>query len=353
MSRGSSFNIQWNSRKNRGMKNGLQIGYLKHNSREIDTANSIFEMNEETVQFRGTAKGSQERFEKWIAPRIKAYEDRTRQKLQSRTILHASSVFNLEAHHTMQDVTKVAKYIEKTFDTKILQIALHRDEGHRVKSEDGLHTEEIVNDHAHVEFLGLDSKGHSIRRKAKISLLSQMQTDIANILGMRRGKKNKDKTPEERETTKRLKTYEYKRAKAKETKIIKEQRARIRKLEQQIKDQAKEFRAELQAKKAIRADYAEVEQMMRETKDIFLLQNMEQNIAYMLSEDFFEQFSQLREKILKRIEDRKTEQMCEAEGLDPAKLGKDVKIEMTEEKPKKELYYGRFEKQPTLKPKAS
>jgi len=68
----------------------------------------------------------------------------------------------------------------------------------------------------------------------------------------------------------------------------------------------------------------------------------------MTTENFFEQFSQLRETILTRIEDRKFEQELEEQGIDPKNYNRDVKVEVQETEAQKELYYERFEQKPQM-----
>ena len=71
---------------------------------------------------------------------------------------------------------------------------MHRDEGHIIEADnEDMHDSikvntEIKNYHGHIEMLGLDSKGNSIRRKLDKPTLREIQTDVANILGMERGR---------------------------------------------------------------------------------------------------------------------------------------------------------------------
>jgi len=137
--------------------------------------------------------------------------------------------------------------LENKFDTKVIQYAMHRDEGHI--SENG---DKIKNYHAHIEFMGLDSKGNSVRRKLDKKALIELQSDVASILKMQRGKNYtelKEKRP------KRLDTYEFKKAKEMESKKEKEVLA----TKEELKEQNNQLRAFLKDNGANRQDYAELE----------------------------------------------------------------------------------------------
>jgi hypothetical protein len=75
---------------------------------------------------------------------------------------------------------------------------MHRDEGKSIDDK---------NYHAHIEFMGLDSKGESVRRKLDRPTLKTLQTDVAKLLGMERGH---DYAKERLPRPKRLDTYEFK-----------------------------------------------------------------------------------------------------------------------------------------------
>lgn len=225
------------------------IGYFSHNSREDKTVNSIFHDEENYVSCNRAEAIKMYRSE--LKTRSEAYKKRTGQKLQKKSITHLSAIVNLNAHHTEDDLKKVCDYLEQTLDTKIIQSSIHRDEGHL--NEDG---ENIKNLHAHLEFMGIDSEGKSIRRKLSKGILSMLQTNIAKILKMERGiNYAKTKTPR----PKRLNTYEFKKAKEMEAKAI-EQMKRAKK---ELKEEVAKTRAMLQENKAVRADYARLEQMKK------------------------------------------------------------------------------------------
>ena len=100
------------------------------------------------------------------------------------------AVLNLNEGHTLKDVKKVAEHIEKKFNIICTRIAIHRDEGKVFIGKDG---SEVVkyNYHAHINFVTYkDGKQNWRRALIRKKDLSQLQTEIAQILGMERGKIN-------------------------------------------------------------------------------------------------------------------------------------------------------------------
>lgn len=175
-----------------------KITTLFHNSREHPTNNSIFSTEDNEITADGLTALAL--YRKELKIRIDRYVSRTKQKLQKNTITHLSSILNLEAHHRLKDLEPIKRYLEETLDTKVFQIGVHLDEGH--VDENNLPR---VNYHAHIEMLGIDSHGNSIRRKLTRKYLKNLQTVNAKLLGMERGGGQKKKK-------KRLGTYEYKEA---------------------------------------------------------------------------------------------------------------------------------------------
>lgn len=239
-----------------------KIGFFSHNSRERLTTNSIFEDEENFCSCDNkTAIGL---YKSELEKRTKAYLENhpTRKKLHSKTITHLSAIVNFNKEHTPEDIKKVCDHLEETFDTKVLQFSMHRDEGHIL--EDGTPDK---NYHAHIEFIGLDSQGNSIKRNIGKKELIQLQTKVAELLNMQRGrnfnkefKEFKQGLREEMPTkAKRLGTYEYKKAKEEESKNILAKQKDLTAL-------MKASRKELQEHKATREQYAELEQLNKDLK---------------------------------------------------------------------------------------
>lgn len=121
------------------------------------------------------------------------------QKLQAKKYVWEGAV-NLEAHHTIEDVEKLAKAIEEDTGFTSLQISIHRDEGHINKRG-----YPVYNYHAHISFFTLDKKtGQQLWRRQITKKQKERQPDLrpmnrerlskfqdltAEILGMKRGKK--------------------------------------------------------------------------------------------------------------------------------------------------------------------
>ena len=204
-----------------------KLGYCFHNSRERKTVNSIFPEN--GIEVDNKAEDAIKIFKTELKKREQAYIRRTGKKLHSKTIKHISAIVNLEKHHTLQDVKKVAEFLEKELNTKVFQIAIHRDEGWI--DENGV---KHVNYHGHLEFLGLDSEGRSVRKKLDRKFLIQLQDKVAEILKMKRGI-NYAKTKKPR--PKRLDTYEYK----KYAKDLYQQKITVKELKQEISKLRKEM----------------------------------------------------------------------------------------------------------------
>ena len=112
---------------------------------------------------------------------------------------HWEAVLNLNKNHTLEDVQKVARYIEQKFNITCATIAVHRDEGHYKNDKPQ------YNFHAHITFVTYkDGQQNWRKEKIKPSDLRELQTAIAEILQMERGQKNSE--------AERLSHKQYKKA---------------------------------------------------------------------------------------------------------------------------------------------
>jgi len=250
-------------------------GYLAHNDRSKKTENSIFLENENEIW--NMKKEAFEIFKSELTTRAAAYTKRTGQKLQKKANTHLSSIINLNKNHSIEDVKKVADYLESEFGTKVFQIAIHRDEGH-ITNEN----EKVVNYHAHLEFLGLDQDGQSVKRKFNRSALIKLQTKVSELLEMERGQ-NYSKTKSKR--PKRLDTYEFKFHKEQEQKTKNETLAKVK----DLTAENKKLQAELKALGAERDDHAKREKLVRDLKKELKEKNLtiddlEKRMAELLSD---------------------------------------------------------------------
>jgi len=244
------------------------IGEFFHNDRSKQTKNSIFKDGE--VLYDKTAKEALELYKKVTDERAKKYTERTGQKLQKKAVTLLSAVVNIKPDTTMDDLQRLGRKLEEELGTKILQMAIHRDEGH--VDENG---NPVINQHAHFLFSGLDEEGRSVRRKLDKEMLRKLQNITAETLNMERGK-------DVRQTKrKRLNTYEYKEAMRIKNAEVKELRKKLiekdneieelkvskKELEEQIKklrEEMKRFNAGLEGEKEFsQADYKALSEIKR------------------------------------------------------------------------------------------
>ena len=98
---------------------------------------------------------------------------------------HWEAVLNLNKNHTLEDVQKVAEYIEQKFNITCATIAVHRDEGHYKNDKPQ------YNFHAHITFVTVkDGQQNWRKEKIKPADLRELQTAVAEILQMERGQEN-------------------------------------------------------------------------------------------------------------------------------------------------------------------
>jgi len=270
MERKSSIVLQHNK--------NVVVGYFLHNSREKPTVNSIFDINDNFTNIGG--QQSIQMFWNELNKRIKKYTTRTGKKLPSNTIKHISSIMNIKKTTTKQDIEKVIQHLEKTLDTKVIQYSIHKDEGHI--DENG---NKKINYHCHLEMVGLDSNGNSIRKKITRKYLINLQTEISKILKMERGKSVKETKK------KRLDTYQYKQHKKLEQEKIKE----LEKENQELKKENQELKKENQDLKK------EIKSYIRLTKDIRnYIKTINKGLNIFIKEDY-DELSKIQKELIKKI----------------------------------------------------
>ena len=93
-------------------------------------------------------------------------------------------VMLLHENNTMDDVWKVAKWIEDNLGYTCTALAIHRDEGHVDKKTGQV----VYNLHAHLHFFSMKN-GVQMAREVKPSQFSELQDITAEVLGMKRGQK--------------------------------------------------------------------------------------------------------------------------------------------------------------------
>jgi hypothetical protein len=273
-------------------------GSVHHNSRENFSHSVVF--TDEKNEVWNNAKDSFTIYRDELKIRSEAYSNSTGQKLQSRAVTQLSAVLNLEQHHTMKDLEPIKKYLEKEFDTKVYQMAIHRDEGKLKENSTGnylvsgtdfflnpkdnnlyydkkytkpLNLENYTiekNYHAHIEMMGLKSNGKAIRQDMNKFKLSKLQDFVAESLQMERGKNYRIE-----KSSKRLDTHEFKKAKKIENNVIRSAKEHIKTIKKEtvslakakeLQAEIKQLREELKENKATRADYAALEKTNKELK---------------------------------------------------------------------------------------
>jgi len=303
-------------------------GYFSHNSRQSFSQSQVF--FDEDNEISCTKEEAFKRYRSLLEERSDAYRERTKQTLQKKTVTHLSAVVNLEQHHSLEDLEPLVRYIEDELDTKVIQLAIHRDEGKFVNKEDGkvltsgeqffcdpaskklyfdkAYLEEIdmsqwemeKNYHAHIEFMGLTSDGKSIKRELTTWFFRKLQDETAHILKMERGEKTsptytKEQMQEIKAKLKPKKAYENDKAygtafiaiakelgywkprpkrKRKDTHEYKADKAKENELnakalakQKDLKAEIARLRTQLQAQKAERAEYAALEQLSKDLKE--------------------------------------------------------------------------------------
>jgi len=207
------------------------------------------------------------------------------------------AVVNLNKEHTLEDVQRLTKAIEKETGFTGVQIAIHRDEGHI--NERGVPQ---YNLHAHITFFTLDRQtGQQLYRKGLTERqkrenpelkamnrerLSKLQDLTAKVLGMERGKQGSKAV--------RMEHKQYKEAKRQEL-------AKVKDLKQEIAD----LRQELKANGANREDYARLEAENKQLKEKIKAKDL-------TIEDLKEQIDDLRKDLRREnAKDEKIEQYRE------------------------------------------
>ena len=168
-------------------------------------------------------------------------------------VLSDEQVKKCSSDDIWKNAQEFKKWFEKRFNTEILSLDWHRDEG---DEEDG---KVIYNEHIHFLFSDVDMDGIKIRNKWKRSgaELSEMQDKIAEIfepLGFIRGLKEGHK-PYRKPADQRIESAKNKVRKEKNATI-----AQLNKANTQLKQ-------ELTGTGLLREDFADIEKQVKDLKD--------------------------------------------------------------------------------------
>lgn len=278
-------------------------GSVTHNSRETFSYSVVFK--DEHNELWNDSKEAFKIYRDELNIRSQAYTERTGQKLQKNVLTQLSAVVNLEQHHTLKDLEPIKKHLEKTFDTKVFQMSIHRDEGKLTNKQDEniklVSGEDFFlnakdnklyfdkqfkkeinmedwniekNYHAHIEFMGLDSLGNGIKRNyMNIRTLSNIQTFVAKDLNMQRGNQSviiKENGEMERDFSNRKKrqdTHPFKQNKKVENDAYLKASKELLATKKDLQDANNQLRTFMKENGALRTDFAQLEQAKKELEE--------------------------------------------------------------------------------------
>ena len=257
------------------------------------------------IEVNRSAIDAQKLYTKLLEESTKNYYERTHQRIQTKCN-RWSAVVNIKDTTTMQDLEKLAEHFKSKYSWECIQIAIHRDEGHIDKETNKVK----INHHAHFEFYTLDKDGINRFKKNEFGKkrMSEIQTEVADILGMQRGQKFSKKT--------RLEHKQYKahiqEIESKELQIKKHQKE-IKNLSQELeKEKQEKSRTKFLTKKAVK-ERLELERKSMKNAGFsaqdFRALNALNKCSFETQEDLEDAIKNLHEEIAKK---RDLEQLADA-----------------------------------------
>ncbi|MGJ0149999.1 hypothetical protein ACP0SF_08505 [Campylobacter lari] len=221
---------------------------------------------------------------------IEKYNEKTGQKFQAKSY-EWSAVVNIKENTSMNDLENLSKHFQEKYGFQCYQIAIHRDEGHI--NEQG---EKVINHHAHMEFITLDREtGKNNYRRELITpkVLRQIQTEVAEILGMERGE---DKRISKRERIEPRKYAKIKEEQKKETKALKKDFAEEKEaLENEIDDLKERHFKTREKLGSIALEKSSIERELLSTKEIKARLEQERKAWIEEKNHTAQEYKQLRE----------------------------------------------------------
>jgi hypothetical protein len=160
-------------------KSSIHVSATKAGSEEHNLREKELEYIRKDLTYKNT-KFYRESIAKTLAECKAIYLEKVGQKMQEKAVPIREAVLLVEPHHDIADLEKVANNLDKKFGIHTIQGYIHQDEGH-------WHGKDWKpNLHAHLVF---DWQNKETGRSIKLSKedLSEMQTMVANDLGMERG----------------------------------------------------------------------------------------------------------------------------------------------------------------------
>ncbi|EAI4071356.1 mobilization protein [Campylobacter jejuni] len=221
---------------------------------------------------------------------IEKYTEHTGQRFQAKSY-EWSLVVNIKPDTSMNDLQELSKHFQEKYGFQCYQIAIHRDEGHF--NEQG---EKLINHHAHMEFITLDKEtGKNNFRREKITpkVLREIQTEIAEILGMERGKDKRISG------AKRIEPRAYA--------VLKEKEKREKKKNINLEQEKEQFLNKSEYKKIIE-DFRKSQINQGLDKDFFKeLSELKKNFQEIKEDNLSELLNDILREHLERIEKLKKE----------------------------------------------
>ena len=232
----SSFNIEL--MKPTGFWHNFRRGFLAK-----DVRGDLSHENEHTCSF----SEARQRAAQMKADADAAYYARTKKRPRyDPEKIYWEAEVNAREWHSLDDLKKAATVIEREMGYRMIYGVIHKDEGHY--NDEG---EFIKNVQFHIAFISLDENGISQHRKTfNPSLMSKIQTKIAQTLGMERGV-SKEITGRVHLTPEQFKqAVKLQEPLKQELKLVKKDltdaKKTIKELENALKDANKQARADLQ-----------------------------------------------------------------------------------------------------------
>lgn len=220
------------------------------------------------------------------------------------------AVVNLNENHSMKDARKVAKHIERKFNILCTRIAIHRDEGKVFKGADGKETVKY-NYHAHLNFVTYKNSRQNWRRQLiRRKDLSELQTEVAELLGMERGKVGSTAVRANHRELRQNYDAIMEQRKSPELKLtVSELRKEISELRNELKAKNKELEELGEQKVYTQADYIAINKLKKELKKANLQEIYQEFLR--LQKELKEKADRLekKEQLLKKLGTEKKELM--------------------------------------------
>ncbi len=229
---------------------------------------------------------------------------------------HWEAVLNLNKNHTLEDVQKLAEYIEQKFNITCATIAVHRDEGH-YKNDKPQH-----NFHAHITFVTVkDGQQNWRKEKIKPADLRELQTAVAEMLQMERG--------EIREKSERITSLNHRQYRE----VARQKEKLVNELEQKHNQEIQELKAEILT---LKERNAILEQARKDSKGKGFLKGFFDSLSSIKKSD--QEFS--KDELLAEIERLKALDKQRRDEIERLRLEQQ---ELAEEVAKNSLYTKKLE----------